>query len=197
VHSSSPDLDQYEEEQAKIMFNHYVEVDESDCISSDELKSLLLNLNLNLSSLLLEGYKEAHLTEIGADSSRSGDTMNWDQFRSLYILILRNQSSFFREIYNDRKIKELDIQKHLAVNEDNLKQCFRIYDIDNSGLLDYKEFVQMIQDLSLDKQFSQHLDPTSSFNNFCYQMWASFDINTDGKISFDEFIKFYNEVLDR
>lgn len=72
------------------MFNQYAEIDQSESISSDELKSLLLNLNLNLTAGLLEDYKEAHLNEIGADSSRSGDTINWDHFRSLFCLILRN-----------------------------------------------------------------------------------------------------------
>ena len=49
-----------------------------DVIQNDELRSILINLNLNLSQLVLDDYKEAHLQEIGADSSRSGDTTTWE-----------------------------------------------------------------------------------------------------------------------
>ena len=179
------------------MFNKYVEVDESDSISSDELKSLLLNLNLNLTQALLEDYKEAHLSEIGADSSRSGENLTWEQFYQLYSLILKNQTSLFREILNEKPMKEMNIQEHLAKNEKNLKECFKAYDTNKTGYLDYQEFVSMLLDLNLNKQFQKHIDPAVSFQVFCHQMWTFFDINADGNISFDEFIRVYNEFLDR
>ena len=49
-----------------------------DAIQNDELRSILLNLNINMNQLTLDDYKEAHLHEIGADSSRSGDTITWE-----------------------------------------------------------------------------------------------------------------------
>ena len=69
----------------KSNFHFYI-----DCIQDDELKSLLLNLNLNMTQLVLDDFKEAHLQDIGADSSRSGETVTWEQFERLYWLILRN-----------------------------------------------------------------------------------------------------------
>lgn len=117
------------------------------------MKSLLLNLNLNFSPLLLEDYKEAHLNEIGADSSRSGDEMTWEQFKKLFILILRNQTTLFREIYNNKKYKELDLQKHLNSNEESLRVCFKAYDVDDSGYLDFTEMTSLLTELSLHKQF--------------------------------------------
>jgi hypothetical protein len=49
-----------------------------DSISSDELKSLLLNLNLHCNQMVLDDYKEAHFSALGADSSRSGESINWE-----------------------------------------------------------------------------------------------------------------------
>ena len=158
----------------------------------------MLNLNLDLNPLLLEDYKEARLNELNEpDSSRNGDTMNWEQFRHLYNLILRNQSTYFREIYNNKNIRELDLQKHLSENEENLKMCFRIYDVDDSGYLCYKEFKEMLQELNLHKQFARHWDPTAAFDNFVDGMWYQFDLNADGRMSYDEFVTAYNNVLDR
>ena len=59
-------------------------IDCLDSFYSDELKSILLNLNLNLHTHLLEDYKEAHGLELGADSSRSGESINWEQFKSFF-----------------------------------------------------------------------------------------------------------------
>ena len=175
-----------------MLFTQYVEVDESDSISSDELKSLLLNLNLNLTPLLLDDYREVHYSEMGAESSRSGDNLTWEQFRQLYALILRNQTSLFREIYNNKQVKDMDLQRHLADNEANLKSCFRLFDMDKSGYLDFNEFVSMLMDLSLHKQFARYPNPEQSFHSFCDQMWSYFDLDMDGKISFDEFVQAYN-----
>lgn len=109
-----------------------------DSISVEtELKSLLLNLNLNLPHNLLEDYKEAHLNEIGGESSRSSDDMTWEHFKKLLVLILRNQSTLFRDIYNNKSFKDLDMQAHLAENEKTLRECFKAYDIDESGFLDF------------------------------------------------------------
>jgi hypothetical protein len=105
IPKSAADLSEYEESIAKQMFNQYIEVDESQSIDTDELRSILLNLNLDLSPLTLEDYKEAFYQELGADSSRSGEQITWPQFRVLYCLILRNQSTFFREIYSGKRVE--------------------------------------------------------------------------------------------
>lgn len=41
------------------------------------------------------------------------------------------------------------------------------------------------------------MDPNGAFLDFCYYQWNTFDINRDGRISFDEFVQLYNTILDR
>lgn len=79
------------------------------CIDISELKAILLNLNIAPTQHVLDDYRELHLQELGADSSRNGEQMNWEQFRELYLLILRNQSTYFREVYNGREFHEIDL----------------------------------------------------------------------------------------
>ena len=57
---SEPQLSVDEDKAAQKMFDQYVDVDESDCIQRDELRSILLNLNLDLSTSVLEDYIEVH-----------------------------------------------------------------------------------------------------------------------------------------
>ena len=84
-----------------------------DAIQNDEVRSILLNLNLDLSLLILDDYLEVHYVEQGADSSRTGESFGWDQFKQLYLLILRNQSTFFRELYNGKRLENINLQEHL------------------------------------------------------------------------------------
>ena len=51
--------------------------------------------------------------------------------------------------------------------------------------------------MNLHRQFARHYQPKKAFENFCIQTWNQFDINHDGKISFDEFVTAYNTILDR
>ena len=150
-----------------------------------------------MNQLTLDDYKEAHLHEIGADSSRSGDTITWEQFKSLYLLILRNQSTLFREIYNGKKIEDLNLQSHLEENEKNIQLCFRVYDADQSGYLSIDELKTFLTEMNLHRQFAKHYNPAQAFESFVYQTWNRFDINKDGKISYDEFITVVNQIMDR
>ena len=94
--------------------------------------------------MVLDDFLEAHNIEMGADSSRSGDSFTWEQFRALYLLILKNQASYFREIYNGKKAKDLDLQAHLRENSDNIRICFDAYDTDKSGYLSFMELKIML-----------------------------------------------------
>ena len=123
--------------------------------------------------------------------------MNWEQFRDLYLLILRNQSSFFREVYNGRPFNEIDLQAHLQENEDSMKMCFQVYDSDGSGYLNFNELKEMLRDLNLHKQFAKHYHPEKAFEGFCWGMWQNFDKNSDGRISYDEFVQVHNTIMDR
>ena len=68
IERSDPKLSAAEEEAAHNFFYSYSIVDQSEFIQKDELRSLLLTLNLNLSTLQLADYIEALNGEIGSES---------------------------------------------------------------------------------------------------------------------------------
>lgn len=197
VARSDASLTYKEDLDAQTIFNQYVEVDESDCIQRDELRSILLNLNLDISPQVLDDYIEVHNQDLGADSSRSGEPYTWDQFRSLYLLILRNQSTFFRDIYNGKPEVEIDLQLKLEENNSNLRLCFEKYDADRSGFLEYGEVKSLLLEMNLHKQFALRFDPQGAFDSYVKGIYSSFDQNSDGKISFEEFVCLYNALVDR
>ena len=158
---------------------------------------MLLNLNLDASQHLLDDYLEAHNLELGADSSRSGETFTWESFRTLYLLILKNQSGYFREIYNGKDPADLDINLQLKDNNNNVRVCFDEYDTDKSGYLSYAELKVMLTEMNLHKQFATWWNPQFAFDNFVQSIWVGFDANMDDKISFEEFIKIFNAILDK
>ena len=107
-------------------------------------------------------------------------------------MILKNQSTFFREIYNGKAPDTINLEPHLRENNENMKLCFKEYDIDNSGYLSYMEMQTMLMEMNLHKQFSKFYNPRGAFDQFCMRIWSGFDRNSDGKISFEEFIHVFN-----
>ena len=67
-----------EEAKASELFQEYVQVSESNEIMKDELKSILLNLNLNVNMIVLDDYMEVFHQLIGGDSNRSGELYTWE-----------------------------------------------------------------------------------------------------------------------
>ena len=100
---------------------------------------------------MLDDYLDAHNLDLGADSSRSGETFSWDSFRTLYVLILKNQTGYFREIYNGKDPKDLDINSQLKDNTNNIRICFDVYDVDKSGYLSFMELKMMLMEMNLHK----------------------------------------------
>ena len=161
------------------------------------MKSILLNLNLDMPTSVLDDYIELHLADMGTDSSRYGEVYNRDQFLALYLLILRNQSSYFRDLYNNIKQDDINMQQKLEENNNNLRQCFEVYDSDHNGTLEYMEIRDLLIEMNCHKQFALHFQPQYAFESFVGQIWRSFDKNQDGKISFEEFIYLFNALMDR
>ena len=142
--------------------------------------------------MILEDYLEVHFAD-GTDSSRSSESYNWDQFRGLYLLVLKSQSTFFRELYNGAKPGDINLQDHLKRNDQNIRMCFDVYDVDKSGYLDYPELKTLLTEMNLHK----HFGTSQAFEQFVYNVWAGFDQNMDGKLSYEEFIHIFNTILDR
>ena len=129
-------------------------MDDSDFISKEEVRSILLNLNINVSQLILDDYLDVHNADVGADSNRSGDTYTLDNFLTLFCLILKNQATYYRELYNGKKKTEINYQQALQENNLNVRVCFDVYDVDKSGYLDYFELRTLLQEMNLHKQFA-------------------------------------------
>ena len=118
-------------------------------------------------------------------------------FLSLYKMILVNQSTYFREIFNGVKSEDINLQYHLGVNDVNCKECFEVYDADNSGYLSFMELKTCLMDMNFHKQFARQYNPQYAFDQFVTNIWFSFDANMDDKISYEEFIHIHNTILDR
>ena len=128
---------------------------------------------------MLDDFLEVFLQE-ESDSSRAGESFTWEQFQAFFLLVMRNQTSYFRELYNGKKQEEIDLQEHMKENSDNIRVCFEAYDEDKSGYLCMNEVQKLLIELNLHKQFSKHFNPVAAFNHFCARVWQSFDKNQDG-----------------
>ena len=100
---------------------------------------------------MLDDYLDAYNQDLGADSSRSGEPFNYDNFVVLFKMILKNQTTYFREIYNGKEASEIDLGFHLKENNENTKLCFKVYDADSSGYLSFMELKQMLTEMNLHK----------------------------------------------
>ena len=128
-------------------------------IHKDEIRSILLNLNLNLSQLVLDDFLELFNLELGADSSRSVEQFTLGNFISLYKMILVNQSTYFREIFNGKSVEDIDLQFHLRENDANCQLCFKVYDADNSGYLSFMELKTCLMEMNFHRQFARQYNP--------------------------------------
>ena len=72
--------------------------------------------------------------------------------------------------------------------EQNLKQIFRVFDINNDGKINVMEIVEIVKDIfELTKQISHNI--TEDENTLAGAAFAEMDLNADGEITEEEFVK--------
>jgi len=72
--------------------------------------------------------------------------------------------------------------------EENLKQIFRIFDINNDGTLSPDEMDKLVKDLS--KMFTKKDNPnTMSHEELAHKAFKEMDADSDGKITQEEFVR--------
>merc|ERR1712242_96388 len=90
---------------------------------------------------------------------------------------------------NGKITKEFMMVLYIMSNgtpEENLKQIFRIFDINNDGTLSPEEMDRLVKDLS--KMFTKKDNPnTMSHEDLANKAFKEMDANSDGKITQDEF----------
>ena len=72
--------------------------------------------------------------------------------------------------------------------EENLRQIFKLLDINNDGTVSVNEFKKVVKDLYLLLESHQQLDNTIQ-DLLVEKAFIEMDINADGKVTSDEFIK--------
>lgn len=83
------------------------------------------------------------------------------------------------------------LQSLLTRNENKLdiiREAFTGHDIDDSGYLDKPEFMACLGSLGLQEQFGR------DFKAHVNKCFAEFDKDQNGRISFEEFVQFYNTI---
>ena len=77
----------------------------------DELKSLLLHCNLKMENIVLDNYMQTYF------GSQTPSEFNFQEFLELFLLILRNQNGYFRQIYAGKKQNQIDIHQIIKAME--------------------------------------------------------------------------------
>merc|ERR1712150_101835 len=71
-----------------------------------------------------------------------------------------------------------------GTQEENLKQIFQVFDINNDGTVSQKELKRVVKDLFRSIKKDDELNE----ENLAKEAFKEMDVNTDGKITQEEFI---------
>ena len=139
-------------------FNEFVEMGGTDSIDYQELKPLLLHLNLKMSDEMMNGY----LDNINTQESESGSgalpsRISHDTFSKLYLNILANQNEYFRHVYRD-EVKNLDYKWMAEMTVKDAKTIFSKYDPESKGFITYDSLCEMFEDMGLKDRFRHTFD---------------------------------------
>ena len=67
---------------------------------------------------------------------------------------------------------------------------FNKYDTGSKGFIVYADLCALFEDLGLKEKFKYH------FDEFMKEQMKKYDLNLDGVISYEEFVKIHNELIE-
>jgi len=175
-------LTEAEQARAKEIFGLY-DYDGSGTIDMTELRELLLELRLNVSSEIIEDYTTTIFSNLDRDKSKK---ISFAEFEKLYKEVIANQPTGVRKQNTKERINVHDLHNVEAM----LRRAFETYDADGSGYLDTPEMLQLLQDLGFP-------DPHGDgFQSVISEHMEFADLDSDGKVDFHEFVLYSNALLD-
>ena len=122
--------------------------------------------------------------------------MDFKQFLELYLLILKNQTGYYRQVYKGKEDHKINLQKLMLNNQEDIRRIYELYDLNKNGFIDLDELRELFLDLGLDIQFADSENPEKDFEDYLLASFDYYDRNGDGFIAYEEFIKVYNDLID-
>jgi len=181
-------LSREEQGRVKEVFAEY-DYDKSGQIDKSEMQELLSDLKWGVDQQQLDTF----LTNVFGDNVR---VMNIDMFMKLYKAVLAKQPTGVRKQQSTKaggdkvrvagRIGIVD----LRVLEADLRTLFNEMDADKTGYLSIPEMRNVMRSSGLP-------DPDGdNFETAVHETMLVADVNKDGKVSFEEFIGYRNQMID-
>ncbi len=77
-------------------------------------------------------------------------SIDYNQFEELFLLILKNQTTYFRAIYQGKTDKEINLENMMDSNIEDIVKIFETYDLNKNNFIDYEELRELLIDLGHD-----------------------------------------------
>lgn len=174
-----------EEEFARGYWDTY-DVDKREVLDMEELPSLLRCMGIYMEKQRLERYYRLFF---GQTLDTWEQEIPLDRFLILLSMILRNQLPIYRfRLLNQEQ--DPDYIQFAYRGMEDARSLFIEFDRDESGWISKDELSFMFSCFGvLDQRFED-------FDVFLTDQFQRIDRDKDGKIQFDEFVEFYNNLLD-
>ncbi|CAG9325138.1 unnamed protein product [Blepharisma stoltei] len=170
---------------ARQNFN-YFDIEGTSEIDMEELPSLLRRMGLSMEKARLDKYYRMFF---GPNLETLEQTISWDRFLILFSMIMRNQLPIFRlKLVNPNR--EVDYISYAQRALDDAISIFTELDINETGVLGYAELNDIFNCLGLNDPYKDN------FKTFLDKQFEKSNKRLDEKVDFDEFVDFYNNLLD-
>ena len=173
---------------AKEHFNKF-DTENRGSIDIEELPSLLREIGFYMEKDRLDKY---YLMFFGYGLNTMDPVLSWERFLLLYSMLMRNQLPvIFIQIFRLRLVSKTQEANYIKFAQRALEDAINIFtefDADGSGALDQKELKVLLESLGT--------KPNINIQKFVDDKLFKIDKNQDEKIDFDEFVDFYNDLMD-